>query len=465
LDVGRWISDVGFRISDFGSGLIISGWSIDTRTLAAGDLFFALRGPSHDGHDYVEEAIRKGAAGVVVDHAIEGLGNALVVPDTLGALQSLAGWARKRWGGQVIGVTGSAGKTMTKDAIARLLSAEMKVGKTIGNLNNHVGVPLSILRLPDDCRVAVLEMGMNHAGEIRALAGIAGPNVGVVTNVGYAHTEFFDSIEGVALAKRELIEALPADGVAVLNADDPRVFEFRNAVGQAIRLSNGTGESPVPPGRSVTFGFSEGAAVRAQNLELAADTSRFEVNGVHFDIPLPGRHGVMNALAAIAVAGVYGIPPERLTAAARSLESGKMRGERIQTGGITILNDCYNSNPEAVRAMVDVLVATPARRRLAVLGEMLELGPSAEPLHREIGSYIAGRGIDVLIGIRGASRHMVDEAMRAGLSGAAYFFEDPETAGDFVRRMALDGDAILFKGSRGVAVEKAMERLLAGREV
>jgi UDP-N-acetylmuramoyl-tripeptide--D-alanyl-D-alanine ligase len=449
LDVGGWAEDFGFRISDFGPGLVFSGWSIDTRTLAPGDLFFALRGPSHDGHEYVAEAIRKGAAGVVVDHAIDGVRNALIVPDTLGALQSLAGWARKGWGGQVIGVTGSAGKTTTKDAIAHLLSAEMKVGKTIGNLNNHVGAPLSILRLPDDCRVAVLELGMNHAGEIRALAGIVRPNTGVVTNVGYAHTEFFDGIEGVALAKRELIESLPADGVSVLNADDPRVARFSEA----------------HAGRSVTFGFSDGADVRARNLELAPDGSRFEVDGVPFDIPLPGRHGALNALAGIAVAGVYGIPPARLTAAARSLESGKMRGERIQTGGITILNDCYNSNPEAVRAMVDVLGATPARRRLAVLGEMLELGPSAEPLHREIGTYVAGRGIDVLIGIRGASRHMVDEAVRAGMSGAAYFFEDPETAGNFLRSLAREGDAILFKGSRGVAVEKAMERLLAGREV
>jgi UDP-N-acetylmuramoyl-tripeptide--D-alanyl-D-alanine ligase len=431
-----------------GSGLVVSGWSVDTRTLAPGDLFFALRGESQDGHAYVGEAIRRGAAGVVVDHAIEGVQNALVVPDTLGALQSLAGWARKRWGGQVIGVTGSAGKTTTKDAIAHLLSTEMKVGKTIGNLNNHVGAPLSILRLPDDCRVAVLELGMNHAGEIRALAEIAGPNVGVVTNVGYAHTEFFDGIEGVAAAKRELIEALPADGVAVLNADDPRVAGFRSVVG-----------------RSVTFGFSEGADVRARGLELSADGSRFDVDGVHFEIPLAGRHGAMNALGAIAVAGLYGIPPERLTEAARSLESGKMRGERIEKGAITILNDCYNSNPDAVRAMVDVLGTTPARRRLAVLGEMLELGRSAEPLHREIGSYVAGHGIDVLIGIRGASRHMVDEAVRAGMSGAAYFFDDPETAGDFVTRLAREGDAILFKGSRGVAVEKAMERLLADREV
>src|SRR5258708_1895720 len=424
----------------------ISGWSVDTRTLAAGDLYFALRGPSHDGHDYVEQAIQKGAAGVVVDHPIEGVRNAMVVPDTLRALQSMARSARAHWGGQVIGVTGSAGKTTTKDAIADLLSVEMKVGKTIGNLNNHVGTPLSILRLPDDCQVAVLEMGMNHAGEIRALAEIAQPNVGVVTNVGYAHTEYFDDgIEGVALAKRELIDALPADGTAVLNADDPRVAGF---------------EAP----RTVTFGFSEGADVRAEKLELAPDGSRFEVSGVQFEVPLAGRHGVMNALAAIAVAGVYGLPPQRLTGAARSLRTGKMRGERLEIGGITILNDCYNANPEAVRAMLDVLGATPARRRVAVLGEMLELGRTAEPLHREIGTYVAGRGIDVLIGIRGASLHMVDEAVRAGMSGAAYFFEDPQAAGGFVRGLAREGDAVLFKGSRGVAVEKAMERLLAGRE-
>src|SRR5713101_6028360 len=254
LDVG----EAGFRISDFGFR-VISGWSVDTRTLAPGDLYFALRGPSHDGHDYVEQAIQKGAAGVVVDHPIEGVRNAMVVADTLRALQSMARSARVQWGGQVIGVTGSAGKTTTKDAIAHLLSAEMKVGKTIGNLNNHVGVPLSILRLPEECRVAILEMGMNHAGEIRALAEIACPNVGVVTNVGYAHTEYFDNIEGVALAKRELIEALPADGVAVLNADDSRVVEFRDVVGQVPDLpsaagANRAGREPAPPGRSVTFG-------------------------------------------------------------------------------------------------------------------------------------------------------------------------------------------------------------------
>jgi len=395
LDVERWISDFGFRISGFAVGMV-SGWSVDSRTLVPGDLYFALRGPSHDGHDYVEQAIQKGAAGVVVDHPLEGVRNALVVPDTLRALQSLASWGRTCWGGQVIGVTGSAGKTTTKDAIADLLSVEMRVGKTIGNLNNHVGTPLSILRLPDDCQVAVLEMGMNHAGEIRALAEIARPDVGVVTNVGYAHTENFDGIEGVALAKRELIDALPPDGTAVLNADDPRVAGF-------------VGPHPV------TFGFSEAADVRAESLDLSPHHSRFKVDGVQFEIPLPGRHGVMNTLAAIAVARVYGIPPQDLTEAARSLSTGKMRGERIESSGITILNDCYNANPEAVRAMVDVLGATPARRRLAVLGASPD--PDARRFHNELAAILV-QYVEARLALRSTrltSHEIVREFRRNGV--------------------------------------------------
>jgi len=424
-------------------GCRIPGWSIDSRTIAVGDLFFALRGPQHDGHAYVRNVIERGAAGAVVEEGSPS-GALLIVEDTLAALQKLAAWARSHWGGQVVAVTGSAGKTTTKDVIAHLLSAEMPAGKTIGNLNNHVGVPLSILRLPDECRVAVLEMGMNHAGEIRALTRIARPDVGVVTNVGYAHVQAFGSIEAVALAKRELIEELPAAGVAVLNADDRLVAQFRE----------------IHRGRVVTFGFSEGADVRAEEVELGTASVSFRYRDVPFESPLVGRHGLLNVLAGLAVAKVFDIPPERLRDAVRTLEPGKMRGERLERNGIVIWNDSYNSNPEASRAMLDVLRQTPARRRIAVLGEMLELGQSAETLHRDIGKYAAAQGIDVLVGIRGAARFMVDEAVRAGLSeSAAYFFEDSGTAGDFLRRLVRDGDAVLFKGSRGVRVEKALERV------
>ncbi len=439
-DVARAIGTVAASAP----GRKISGWSIDSRTIAPGDLFFALRGPQNDGHDYVEAALAKGATGAVVDHDL-GQASLIVVDDTLAALQKLAAWARRRWGGRVVGVTGSAGKTTTKDAIAHLLAVERKVGKTIGNLNNHFGLPLSILRLPDESDAGVLEMGMNHAGEIRALARLARPDVGVVTNVGYAHVEAFGSIEGVALAKRELIEELPPNGVGVLNADDRLVAGFRG----------------VHPGRVVTFGLAEKADVRANDVEFEMETVRFRHRGVGFESPLVGRHGLSNVLAALAVAEIFGIAPERLRDAVRTLSPGKMRGERLERNGVTIWNDSYNSNPEAARAMLDVLRETPAERRIAVLGEMLELGQSTEPLHREVGKYLAEQGIDVLLGVRGAARFMVEEAVRAGLSdSAAYFFEDPATAGDFLRGMLRRGDAVLFKGSRGVRVEQALERIL-----
>lgn len=420
----------------------ITGWSIDSRTLEPGDLFFALKGPNHDAHVYVEQVLEKGAAGVVVEHG-EGE-RRLVVADVLQALQSVASALREKWGGDVTGVTGSAGKTTTKDVIARLLETELAVGKTTGNFNNHVGVPLSVLRLPETARVGVLELGMNHGGEIRELAKIARPRIGVVTNVGHAHIESFESIEGIALAKRELIEALPRDGVAVLNADDPRVAKF--------------GE--VHPGKTVTFGITQEADVRAEGVEYSVEGVRFRVEGTVIESPLIGRHGVLNILAGIAVAKEYGIAVERLKEVARTLEPGAMRGRRTVDGqGITHWNDCYNSNPDAVRAMVDVLRDTPARRRIAVLGEMLELGRWSEPLHREVGQYIAASGIPVLVGIRGAARHMVEAAIEAGMDrGAAYFFDEPEKAGELVSSIARPGDAILWKGSRGTRVEKGLER-------
>jgi UDP-N-acetylmuramoyl-tripeptide--D-alanyl-D-alanine ligase len=426
----------------------ITGWSVDSRSVAAGDLFFALRGPNHDGNAYVDQAISKGAVAAIAGGpgVQKNAGSILVVPDALVALQEIAGWARNQWGGEVVGVTGSAGKTSTKDVIAAMLAIQLPVGKTVGNFNNHVGVPLSILRLPSGARVAVLEMGMNHAGEIRDLCAIARPRIGVVTNVGHAHMEAFDSIDGVAAAKRELIEALPADGVAVLNIDDPLVARFQDS----------------HPGRTITFGLSEKAEFRAVNVEINLEGVKFSVNGVKFESSLLGRHSVSNLLAGIAVASWYGIQPAQLVKVIREMAAPPMRGQIIRHKGILILNDCYNSNPDAARTMIDLLRDTPAKRRIAVLGEMLELGRWAESLHREVGRYVANSGFNVLVGIRGAASSLVDEARKSGqAANAAFFFDDATAAGDYLRQIAQEGDVILFKGSRGTHVEQALERFLA----
>ena len=429
---------------------LIEGWSVDSRTIRPGELFFALKGPRFDGHAFVGEALARGAVGAVVERSLPGVqGPLLVVPDTQRALEAAGSWARDRFQGRVIAVTGSAGKTTTKDAIAELLGTAMEVARSEGNLNNHVGVPLSLLRLPEQAGAAVLELAMNHAGEIRRLAALARPEIGVVTNVGHAHVGFFESLDQVALAKRELIESLPPHGVAVLNADDERVAAF----------------AQVHPGLVLTFGFSERADVRAEDVSFGAEGSRFRVGNVWFECPLPGRHGVMNVLAALAVARLFGLPLERLRDAVRKLEAGGMRGRRLMHRGVLILDDCYNSNPEALRAMLETLAATSARRRIAVLGEMLELGRWAEALHREAGRRVVECGVDVLVGIRGAARFLVEEAVRAGMPpGAAFFFEDPVEAGRFLRGLLREGDAVLFKGSRGVQVERALQEYLRAEE-
>lgn len=264
---------IGAQFIKFGQyaevrGACVRGWSIDSRTVDPGDLFFAIRGERFDGHAFVNASFERGALAAVVSEDLSGAqGPLLKVRDTLAALQSLASWARSRFRKTVIAVTGSAGKTSTKDIIAELLSVRLRVGKTGGNLNNHLGLPLSLLRVPEEAEVAVLEMGMNHGGEIRQLTCIARPEIGVVTNVGYAHIEYFDSIEGIAAGKRELIEGLAPGGTAILNADDERVIRFREA----------------HPGRTITYGFSRIADVRAEPLKMDAEGAAFMVCGVRFE--------------------------------------------------------------------------------------------------------------------------------------------------------------------------------------
>lgn len=425
--------------------IAVSGWSVDSRSVAPGDVFFALRGPHHDGHAFVGEALAKGAAAAVVEQPVEAPGILLPVASTYGALKDLAAWARRQWSGSVVAVTGSAGKTTTKEAIAHLLAGRFAVGKSAGNYNNHVGVPLSLLRLPDNCEVAVLELAMNHAGEIAELAAIARPQIGVVTLVGHAHVEFFDSIEEVARAKRELIEALPPDGTAVLNADDSRVARFREA----------------HSGPVVTFGFSEAADVRAAAFERTPAGARFQLAGDGwFETRLEGRHGVRNLLAALAVARVFGLQPEELAPAVAAFEPPAMRGRRLVWRGITILDDSYNANPEAVCAMLETLRETPGRRRIAVLGEMLELGRHSEELHRSVGRQ-AANAADIVIGVRGDARFLVEAAIEAGLPReVAFFFEEPEQAGVHLRGLAREGDVVLVKASRGTRIERVLETFM-----
>jgi UDP-N-acetylmuramoyl-tripeptide--D-alanyl-D-alanine ligase len=431
---------------------IAQGYSIDSRTVQPGELFFAVKGERLDGHDFVEQALSRGAIAAVVEkERLARYSNAaglLAVDDTLVALQTLATAVRKIWGKTAIGVTGSMGKTTTKEAMAHLLAIKYRVHRTKGNFNNHFGLPLGLLTLEPEYDVAVVEMGMSHAGEISALARIALPNQAVVTNVAPVHLESFDSIAGIARAKYELIEALPHGGTAVLNADDEYVCQF----GRDFK------------GKVIMFGLKPTADVRAENIEVLGAA------GASFDLvsreirqpvqsPLLGKHNVYNVLAAAAIALEHGITPSEIAAALPSLQPADKRGQVVQLGNTTVLYDCYNSSPKALMAAVDTLAAMPGRRRIVVAGEMLELGATAEQLHSECGRYIAGSAarskLDFLLGVRGLAKSMVEAAREAGMK--AEFVATPEEAGEWLARETSEGDVVLLKASRGVKLEKALE--------
>jgi UDP-N-acetylmuramoyl-tripeptide--D-alanyl-D-alanine ligase len=435
----------------------LAGVSINSRTLARGELFVAIHGPRHDGHDFVVAALESGAlAGVVAEGRLQGFAEPyrsklFGVPDTLLALQGLAQAVRTRWGRRLAAVTGSAGKTTTKEILAALLAARFRVLKSEGNLNNEYGLPLQLLRLEETDEAAVVELGMSHAGELKRLAEIARPDVGVVTRVAPVHLEFFASMDEIALAKRELIEGLVGrESVAVLNADDPRVARFAEVV----------------PGRVVTFGILERADFRAENIQDRG------LHGTEFDfigpdargrlsLPLPGRHNVSNALAALAAASVWGVGASEAKEVFPKLEATGMRGRVLQYGaGFTVINDCYNSNPVALTAMVELVANTPAAgRHILAAGEMLELGPTSAELHRAAGRAAASCGkLDWIIGVQGNAEGFVRGAVDAGHPAAyAKFFPSSAEAGAFIQNLLGRGDVLLVKGSRGVKMERIVE--------
>ena len=443
--------------------------SIDTRTIAAGDLFVAIRGERFEGAEFASAALEQGAAGVVVPRGWSAARSAMPlaertalaersvieVDDTTVALQRLANVVRKESGTKVVAITGSAGKTTTKEITGELLATRYRVVRNRGNFNNHIGLPLSLLELRDRPEIAVVELGMNHAGEISTLVRVAEPDVRVWTNVGEAHLGFFASLDAIADAKAEVLEGATASTLLVANADDEqiaaRVGRFR--------------------GRVVTFGVDRAADVRATAVEdrgtdgmaaaVATPAGRLTVT-----TPLIGRGNLANLLAATAVAIEFGIPLEIISARATTLAPASHRGEIVRlSNGVTVIDDSYNANPTATKSALDVLARSASRRKVAVLGEMLELGERSAALHEDVGRAAAAAGVDLLITIGGApAAAMADAAVAAGLDRSRVsHMATSDAAGDAVASGVRSGDLVLVKGSRGVKTDRVVDRLKAAR--
>lgn len=425
----------------------VTGACIDTRVLQPGQLFIALPGSRVDGHEFVRKAAALGASGALVSRPLDIDFPQLVVPDVLVALQTLAVAWRQEWArmgaGQLVGVTGSNGKTSVKTMLATVLGGCAKTFATPGNLNNHIGVPLCLLNVRPEHRYAVIEMGANHAGEIATLAGWAEPDVGLVNNAGDAHLEGFGSRDGVAAAKGEMFTALGAEGVAVINADDPYNPLWRELAGQR---------------KAVTFGRAEGADVRAANEHNALAEQRFTLTvggqGADVRLPLPGRHSVMNALAAAAVAHALGLDVATIAAglARVSPVSGRLQAHTLP-GGVSLINDAYNANPASLLAAIDVLAASAPPRHL-VLGDMAEIGAGAARAHSDAGDAARARGIERLWGCGPLSRHAVE----AFGDGARHFDEPLALAGELASVLG-DHGTVLVKGSRSAGMERVVHQL------
>jgi UDP-N-acetylmuramoyl-tripeptide--D-alanyl-D-alanine ligase len=461
LTVGWLAAAVAGRIISGDPEQVVGNIVTDSRTLRERDFFIALRGARFDGHAFVEEAIARGAMGAVVEAGAAGkarregdadAGAIIEVGDTTVALQDLAHAIREAADTKVVAITGSAGKTTTKDTIADFVSASYRVVKNKGNLNNHIGLPLSLMQLRDRPEVAVMELGMNHAGEISTLVAIADPDVRVWTNVGDAHLGFFTSPDAIADAKAEILEAAEPHDVLVCNADDARVMA----------------RATVFAGRTVTFGEAEGASVRATAVEdRGIDGMRARVTTPAgervIETPLLGRGNLANVLAAIAVALEFEIPLDTIAARAGALRASNRRGavHRLR-GGVTLVDDSYNSSPAALKRALEV-IANEARaaRKVAVLGEMLELGAYTEDKHQESGRAAAGAGLAALFAVGGApARTLANAAVAAGMPAASVtYFENSDVAAPAVAAAIRAGDVVLVKGSRGTRTDVIADRI------
>ena len=430
----------------------VRGYSIDSRTINPGELFFAVKGPRFDGHQFVRQALEKKAAAVVVEEEVD-QSPAIRVKSTIESLQALARDVRRKWGATIIGVTGSAGKTTTKEMIAAVLGKKFTVLRSVGNLNNEFGLPLCLLRAEKYQNIGVLEMGMSAKGEIRKLASIAEPNEGVVTNVNPVHLEFFKSVDEIAEAKAELVEGLHDPKVAYLNNDDSRVRAMARTF----------------TGKVITYGVKSVAAFKVQQIQdLGLEGTAFTIHhgrrDVNFVLPLLGQHNVANATAAVAVAAIHEVPWEQIREAIAEMKPEKMRGEVIKfREGFAVIDDSYNSNPRALSEMIRFLGRLHGyQRKILVAGEMLELGPEGPELHRNCGREAARAGFELILGVQGEAKEILEGALEAGMDRSRLkFSRDALQAGDVLARFLQKGDVVLIKGSRGVKLEQALNTLRA----
>ena len=460
LEAGELTAATGGRLVAGSSTAHVGGFSIDSRTVRPGDLFVALRGARVDAHRFIPEALRNGAAGVVVSDpaATRAVAQqhgvlAITVGDTTRALQDMARHIRRRSGTRVVAITGSVGKTTTKENVAAVLAGTWRVFRSAGNLNNHIGLPLSLLELRRRPQVAVVELGMNHAGEIRTLVQIAEPDMRVWTNVAAVHAEFFDSIEAIADAKAEIMEGATAATQLVANAGDSRVMARAGAF----------------PGGLTTFGVETEADVRAvqvRSLGLRGMAATIEAAGETVDIrtPLLGRGQIANIAAAVAVALRFDVPLELVAERIARCSAQPGRGQVLRLGGLTVVDDTYNSSPVALRGALEAVGHERGCRRIAVLGEMLELGTRSAELHAACGRAAVDAGFAVVVAVGGAAAvALASGARAAGLPPRAVAAVDTAAAAaEHVAGIARAGDVILVKGSRGIGMDRVVDRLKAG---
>lgn len=425
-------------------GLTFAGVSTDSRSLKPGELFVALRGETFDGHQYVAQALEAGAAGVIVDSGAEAVesGTVILVTDTRKALQNLAAFHRRRFSIPIVAITGSNGKTTTKDLTAAALASRFRVLKTEGNFNNDIGLPLTLLKLTAEHEAAVVEMGMRGLGEIAELVAVAQPTAGIVTNVGETHIELLGSVENIARAKGELVDGIMPEGFVVLNADNPYVSAM------AARAK----------GRIIFYGIDSPSQVSARQIRTQGLTTSFLCicQGEEFSVEIPavGRHNVYNSLAAIAAARELGLTAEEITSGLASFQPSAMRQHIETRGSYTIINDAYNASPLSMASALETLREVAAGRTVAVLGDMLELGSVAEEAHSRIGALAAAGGASVVVTVGSLARFIAQAAADGGAEAVAC--ETHGQAIDELRRLLKPGDTILVKGSRGMKMEQIM---------